>query len=61
MSPFDDATLAAVNYIMDHYESIPDEDRAWFFWDVLEAYLEASLIIERRHVYCQLTHEPNKN
>jgi hypothetical protein len=46
MNRIDEATGAAVDYILDHLGGLPaDQGRvAWFFWDVLVAY--AAVIAE---------------
>jgi hypothetical protein len=58
MNDLDDATIAAVAYIMDHLEGLPaDRGRVeWFFWDVLIAYAEVVVAAERRRM-----HEPSEN
>ena len=63
MNEFDDATIAAVAYIMDHLAALPaDQGRCeWFFWDVLIAYLEAALVIERRRRRWAYYYEPSLN
>jgi hypothetical protein len=63
MDEFDDATIAAIAYIMDHLAGLPADHGAceWFFWNVLEAYLDAALLIERRRAYFHRLYEPSVN
>jgi hypothetical protein len=52
MNPIDDATSAAVTYIVEHLAALPaDRGRQeWFFWDVLVAYAAVVAAAERERL-----------
>ena len=58
MNDLDDATAAAVAYIMENLDALlADRGRiAWFFWDVLIAYGAVVIASERRKIQ-----EPSEN
>jgi hypothetical protein len=58
MNDLDDATIAAVDYIMDHLGALPaDRGRVeWFFWEILTTYAEVVIAAERRKIQ-----EPSNN
>jgi hypothetical protein len=52
MNSIDDATIAAVAYIVEHLAMLPaDRGRQeWFFWDVLIAYAAVVAAEERKRL-----------
>jgi hypothetical protein len=58
MNSIDDATIAAVAYIVEHHAMLPaDRGRQeWFFWEVLNAYAAVVAADERRRLV-----EPSDN
>ena len=54
----DDATIAAVAYIVDHLAALPADRGAveWFFWNVLVAYAAVIAEEERKRLV-----EPSQN